>query len=161
MSIEIEIRPGRIKDKNRVERIWRELVNYHRKITTLDLEMVDEAPDIFMKYFEKHVRSRVRRAIVAEKKSDDKIIGYLLGELQRRPPLMKTKFRGFISDIAVTENMQGKGVGSKLLESFEAWAKEKKMKYVHLDVVPENDRALKLYDKHGFSTILLGKRKII
>jgi ribosomal protein S18 acetylase RimI-like enzyme len=161
MPSEIIIRPGRIKDKYQVERIWEEMVNYHRKISTIDLEMVDKAPDIFMKYFEKHVRSRIMKALVAEKKPEDKIIGYLLGELQRRPPLMKTKYRGFISDIAVTENMRGKGVGSKLLESFEAWAKGKKMRYVHLDVVPENDRALKLYDKHGFSTVLLGKRIII
>lgn len=159
MSDDVLIRDGKIKDKFQVVHIWQEMMDYHRKISTIDFDMIDEAPELFMRFFERHVRSKIRKAVVAEK--DDEIVGYLIGDIQKRPPVMKTKYFANIYDIAVKIDLRKKGIGSKLLESFNNWAMKKGVAYISLLVVPENAMGLKFYDKHDFRTVLLSKRKMI
>lgn len=159
MSEEVIIRDGQIKDKENTLAVWEELTEYSIDISTYDFDMVKEAPELWMKYFETNVRSRNRKAIVAEQ--DGKIIGYLLGYIQKRPPIFKTSHQAHITDIAVISSKRNKGVGTKLLDAFSNWAREKKMKYVTLGVLPENKSGIKFYQKQGFNTILLKQRKIL
>jgi len=153
------IRPGRIKDKKQVLEIWEELMEYHIGISSIDYEMKDDAPELFLKFFENNVRSRNKKAVVAEE--DGKVIGYVLGAIQERPPLFKTTHHAFITDAAVLQENRNKGVGTKLLEEFASWAKEKGMKYIVLSVVPENKIGKDFWEKHGFQTIMLNQRKML
>jgi ribosomal protein S18 acetylase RimI-like enzyme len=159
MPKKLKIRPGRIKDKEQVLEIWKELMEYHIQISSVDYDMVDDAPEIFMKFFENNVRSRNKMAIVAEE--DRKIIGYMLGAIQKRPPLFKTTHQAFITDAAVLKSNRNLGVGTKLLYRFVTWAKEKGMTYIALAVVPENDIGRNFWKKHGFETIMYNQRKML
>ena len=159
MSEKVIIREGRIKDKERTLAVWEELMEYSIDISTYDFDMVKDAPEVWMKYFETNVRSRNRKAIVAEQ--DGVIIGHILGCIQKRPPIFKTSHQAHITDIVVTSRKRNKGVGTELLDAFSKWAREKKMKYVTLDVLPENKSGIKFYQKQGFNTILLKQRKIL
>ena len=159
MSQEIMIRDGRINDKNQVLEIWKELMGYSIQISSYDFDMVSEATKIWMEYFEKNVRSRNRKAIVAEQ--DGEIIGYLLGCIKKRPPIFKTSHNAHITDIAVLSFKRNKGVGKKLLKAFSDWARKKRMKYLTLDVLPENKIGINFYQKNGFKTILLNQRKML
>ncbi len=60
------VRNARIKDSKNALRVWDEFIAYHKQITTMDFEMVDGAREMWRKYFETHVRSPNRKAIVAE-----------------------------------------------------------------------------------------------
>jgi ribosomal protein S18 acetylase RimI-like enzyme len=159
MPSEIIIRNGRIKDKKQVLEVWEELMEYHIRISSIDYEMKDDAPELFMKFFENNVRSRIKKAVVAEE--NGKVIGYILGAIQKRPPLFKTTHHAFITDAAVLQENRNKGVGTKLLEEFASWAKEKGMKYVVLSVVPENKIGKIFWEKLGFQTIMLNQRKML
>lgn len=64
---------------------------------------------------------------------------------------------GQITNIAVRKNQRGRGVGSKLLESLIAWAKEKGIVQIGLEVRESNKNALGLYKKYGFYEV--GNRK--
>lgn len=55
-----------------------------------------------------------------------------------------------ISDIAVADGEDGKGVGSALLAYAERWAREHRCKHVQLAVFPANRRAIELYERSGF-----------
>jgi ribosomal protein S18 acetylase RimI-like enzyme len=51
--------------------------------------------------------------------------------------------------IAVSENVQGKGVGSFLMDCFIESLKDR-VKGLRLGVNPRNTRAIRLYEKFGF-----------
>jgi GNAT superfamily N-acetyltransferase len=142
-----------------VFKLWEEMTEYHRKISGIEYDFVKNYVELWIKYYEHNVRSRNRKAIVAEE--DGRIIGYILGQIQERPPIFKTKYRAFITDAAVTKKKQHKGVGTLLLKAFEDWAREKNVKYIGLGVVSENKLGRSFWDKQGFSTILLKKRKTL
>ena len=161
MTIGVKIRNGRINDKKRVLNIWEEMMEYHITISSIDYEMVKNAPELFMKFYENNVRSTKKIALVAEVEKTGKIVGYILGTIHPRPPLFKTTHQAFITDTAVSKNKRNLGVGTKLLAEFITWAKEKGMKYITLNVVPENESGKQFWKKHGFKTVLLGQRKII
>ncbi|WP_455392617.1 N-acetyltransferase family protein [[Eubacterium] cellulosolvens] len=155
----IIIRPGRLRDKEQVVELWKELMEYHVQISSIDYEMVKDAPNLFMKFFENNVRSRNKKALVAEE--DGEIIGYMLGAIQKRPLLFKTTHQAFITDAAVKRETRNQGVGTKLLESFAAWARERGMKYISLSVVPENESGIKFWQKQGFEIVMFSQRKML
>ena len=57
---------------------------------------------------------------------------------------------GFISIIWVKKNYRDEGIGTKLLEYCMAIMKEKGMKYVELEVLAGNIKAISFYKKNGF-----------
>lgn len=152
----VKIRNGRIKDKEQIGKLWQEFIDFHIKITGREIDLVDNAQDKFLDWFGKNVRSRTKKAIIAE--YEDEIIGYLMGGIQERPDIFKYKYMGFIFDIMVTEKWRNEGIGSILIKEFLKWTKEKDLHHVDLYVVPENEKALKFYNKHDFKTLLYSMR---
>lgn len=56
-------------------------------------------------------------------------------------------------DLAVTEDSRGLGIGTKLINAAIEWSKEKKLDYVELGVLSNNEGARKLYEKLGFEDV--------
>jgi ribosomal protein S18 acetylase RimI-like enzyme len=159
MQNNLVIRNGRLKDAEKSLPVWNQFMDYHKRISTMDSEMTDNAGEIWVKYFQRHVRSRRRKAIVAEQ--DGEIAGFLLGEIQKRPPIFTNSYQGFIDSIGVLESKRNQGIGALMLDAFAEWAREKELPYVLLNVVVENEIAKRLYERQGFKTILLAQRKIL
>jgi ribosomal protein S18 acetylase RimI-like enzyme len=141
MKAGLLIRDGRVKDGEEASLVWNEFMDFHKGISAMDSDMVDKARDLWIKYFEKHVRSRTRKAIVAE--CDGRIAGFLLGSIEKRPPIFTTSHQAYVDNIAVIESRRNQGIGGLILDAFVKWAKEKKMPYVMLSVVVENDSAIR------------------
>jgi ribosomal protein S18 acetylase RimI-like enzyme len=159
MNQDYQIRYGKLTDVDQVTNIWHEMMVYHQSISSHDYDMVKEAPELFNKFYKTHVRSRNKITIVAEYNA--KIVGYLLGSKDSRPPVFKTKYLGFVSDIAVTNGMRNKGIGSALINEFMLWAKDHGLDYFVLQVEVKNEVGLKFYDKLGFDTIMHVRKKMI
>ena len=153
------IREGRIKDAESTLPVWDQLMEYHRKISAFDFEMVDDARDMWVQYFKRSVRSRIRKAIVAER--DGEIVGFLLGEIQKRPPVFVTTRQAYVNSISVLDRYRRQGVGTMMLNSFAEWAKERAMPYIMLSVAVENIDARHLYEKHGFYPMMVSQRKLL
>jgi ribosomal protein S18 acetylase RimI-like enzyme len=64
-----------------------------------------------------------------------------------------------ISDLAVAAGMDGRGIGAKLLDFAEAWAREHRCRFMTLGVFPGNARARALYERHGYGIELLRMAK--
>jgi RimJ/RimL family protein N-acetyltransferase len=59
----------------------------------------------------------------------------------------------YIEGIAVVESAQGKGVGSKLFEALDVFAKEERFSTITLEVIDTNSRAITLYERLGFCVV--------
>jgi ribosomal protein S18 acetylase RimI-like enzyme len=55
-----------------------------------------------------------------------------------------------ITDIVVTKKAEGKGVGKLLLQKADEWARQKKLRWVTLNVLEGNTHAQAVYEKTGF-----------
>jgi ribosomal protein S18 acetylase RimI-like enzyme len=58
--------------------------------------------------------------------------------------------QGYIADLAVSEQAEGKGVGRKLMESAEAWASTQGYRILALDVFAFNTSARSFYKHLGY-----------
>ena len=58
---------------------------------------------------------------------------------------------GFISDLVVTKNQRGLGIGRALIDRAEEYFGENECDYTQLEVFAPNQRAFELYQKLGFS----------
>lgn len=87
---------------------------------------------------------------VAISYEDDKPVGYIWGQLVVRT-LFKEQF-ATLRNIYVDHDKLGKEKrhGARLLEDFESWARENKVKHITLQVYSENGRARKFYSDNGY-----------
>ena len=106
-----------------------------------------------IKHCKEHIRKRNEVLLVAE--DGDKIIGFLLGSIKKRPSIFKLKRIGHLDELYVNRRYRGKGISSKLKDEFFKWLKKKEIKYVNLDVITLNKKAIKIYKKWGFNDHLI------
>ncbi len=62
-----------------------------------------------------------------------------------------------LNNIAIKKQFQGKGLGLKLINSVIEFVKSKKGNLIFLEVMHDNESAIRLYEKNGFESV--GKRK--
>jgi GNAT superfamily N-acetyltransferase len=92
-------------------------------------------------------------AIVAE--DDDKIIGILHAYIRQPPQFALFRDRRYlqIDSMVVDESRRNQGIGSMLLASAEAWAQERGLDRLELNVFDFNRDAVEFYRDRGFHYI--------
>lgn len=73
---------------------------------------------------------------------DDKLIGTVIGGYDGR--------RGLIYHLSVAASFRGQGVGSRLMSEVEARLRAKGCVRCYLFVTPDNDEAMRYYQKRGW-----------
>jgi ribosomal protein S18 acetylase RimI-like enzyme len=58
--------------------------------------------------------------------------------------------RAYVDNLAVAQDVEGKGVGRALLDYVERWAREHGYREVVLDVFAGNQRAITFYERQGY-----------
>ena len=99
-------------------------------------------------FFEKDLESKNAIAYVVEE--NGKIIGYSLG--------MCIDVELHISNIAVDEDFQRRGLGSEMLREMEKVAVERGCGYAYLEVRTTNVAAIAMYKSKGYDVLFLRKR---
>lgn len=65
----------------------------------------------------------------------------------------------FITDVAVTQNLRGQGVGKLLLQQCEAYARSHQAKWLRIGVLVKNEQAVQAYEKAGFAPLTMEMEK--
>ena len=159
MRNDVVIRPARRSDRARAAELWSEMIDYHARISNIDFRRVRDAKRIWMRFFDRHLGSRTKRAWVAERKGW--VVGLVMGSMVKRPPMFVVRYRGHIEEMAVTASERRKGIGSRLLKEFLAWARAKGVPYVTLEAAPENRIGVPFWEKKGFRTIQISMKKML
>ena len=86
---------------------------------------------------------------------DGQLVG--LGEVYIRedaPIPFKVSYKyGHLQSMIVTEAYRGSGIGTRILEAVEQWAKEKNAAEVRLDTWEFKEGPLEFYEKRGYNTL--------
>ncbi len=90
---------------------------------------------------------------IAEDAESAKPVGFL--HLKKVQDFFNQRTNCHISDLAVAQGQEGRGIGRALLEHAEQWAREHRCHMISLAVFPGNERARRLYEESGFGLDLL------
>ena len=66
---------------------------------------------------------------------------------------------GLVSDLVVSSNYRDQGIGKKLLEAAESYAKSNDVRWLRIGVLAENQIADGLYDSMGFKRLYVEREK--
>ena len=84
--------------------------------------------------------------LIAEEENN--ILGFILGVISQTDPKSY-----FLWQIGVNPEVQGQGIGRKMLEHIEIELKRKNINRIELTIDPENKASQKLFEKNGYSII--------
>ena len=158
-KVDFNVRKGRLKDAEIVTELWKDLHAQHVEYFPDDFSINKNAHKLHLNWWKTCTRSRTKCTYVAE--ADGEIIGYLMGAIQKRPPVLTIDTEAVVWDIYVHDDFRGIGVGAELMEEFFQWAREKKVGMVTLQVSPPNRKGVDFYKRLGFETVLQVERKMI
>lgn len=83
---------------------------------------------------------------------DRVVVGFVavLGRVEPEAPDEEQALHAYVSDLVVLPALRGKGLGRKLLERAEAFARSKGVRILQIGVLSRNESAARLYRDFGF-----------
>ena len=90
---------------------------------------------------------------------EEKTIGLIMGYVRRYDKYDYLDYKcpksGEVSELIVSKNARGKGIGKKLMDIMESYFKSIGCEYIFIDVFAYNKNAIEFYKKHGYHTRML------
>ena len=146
-SASFSIRRAVPRDVRVLAGLWREMMDFHQRIDPA-FEFGAGAQAGIERHLAETIRSNGGRIFVAD--IGDRIVGYVLGEIQERKPIYPSGRYGFISDLAVTEEWRRRGVGRALVTSLLSWFGEHGVTAIELFVLETNPVSTVFWESMGF-----------
>ncbi len=85
---------------------------------------------------------------------EEKAIGLIMGTIPEYDEYdyldYKCPKRGVITELVISKNIRGKGIGNELITKMEDYFKEQDCEYVLVDVFAYNERGSNFYQNHGY-----------
>lgn len=100
-----------------------------------------------MSFFKSIIVSTDAEILVAENEKYEMVA---LAILEKEDPLMDDPSYAKLIDLMVKGSYHEKEIGERLLDACSIWSKAKKLAYIELDVLEENNEAIRLYKKKNY-----------
>lgn len=143
------IRRARPEDLRHVQELNHELFlsdNSHYNDLNVEWPFSEEGEE----YFRRRIEGDNGVCAVAEQ--NGRLIGYLAGGWSHLNFSAYTGKRAELENMCVSEGSRGKGVGEQLAKVFYDWCKSNGANYVMVDAFSPNIRAIKFYERVGFTS---------
>jgi ribosomal protein S18 acetylase RimI-like enzyme len=98
-------------------------------------------------------------AVILIAEENHKRLGFI--QLGEEKEFFSAEAHGYIANLAITREAEGKSVGKALMNAAEAWSKERGYRYLSLYVFGTNDHARKFYKKLGYDEDSLNLTKLL
>ena len=135
------LRPARPTDGRALARLFADVRKEGRWLITSP-GAVSEPSEAY--WISEMIRAAEHLALVAE--ADGEVVGNVLVSVERG---VATEHIGVLS-IVIDEGWREVGVGSALVAGAQRWARERGLRKLSLGVVPDNQRAIAVYERSGF-----------
>lgn len=152
----IEIREATGDDIDVVAGLWLKFVRHHQDIES-GFELEEGYDEYYREYFRKLAEDSTVGAFIAY--VDGCVAGYTLGGLKPCPPPLKRYYFGLVAELFVEPEYRKLGIARRLLDRLGTWFREKKVKYVEIEVLKSNEGGVSFWSGLGFRTWKLVMRK--
>ena len=127
--------------------IWTEFMDYNANIDAYDTRSED-GQTYMERYLEDTINSDDILLLVALE--DNHTVAYSICTINNRLPVFRNKVYGFITDLAIRESYQRKGIGEQMLNKMIEWCKLKGVDRIETSVVAKNTQGHSFWKKQGF-----------
>jgi ribosomal protein S18 acetylase RimI-like enzyme len=147
--MEIKIEEAK-EEMGSVLSLMMQLSDYHKKIDPKYYKSGKERKERdkkrLIEYFSK--KRKNRKILVAKVKN--KVVGFLIGGVEKSPPYCKENKIGVIHRAYIKENFRRRGIGKLLVEELLNWFRKRKIKFVEVEVDSRNKIGIEAHEKYGF-----------
>ncbi len=92
---------------------------------------------------------------------NDKVVGFAHGALRFSPDYLGTLKTGIITHIFVSPEFRSRGIGSQMLEKLQDWFLQKEAHSIELQVVADNKKAMRFWERTAYKLELIQYRKFL
>ena len=104
---------------------------------------------VYRKFLERSLDAEDSLFLVAE--NNGELVGYAVGEIQKRSLIFEIAENGYINDVFVLEEFRKHGIARMFLRELKEWFQSKGILYVELSVNDKNIIGKKTWQKFGFA----------
>jgi len=140
----IEVKEAEISNLEDILNLNQQLFNYEYE--NFDKTLNCNWPPNNLKYFKEAIIKDDSLALVVF--IEDKIIGYLIGSIEKAEVYRKIKQIAEIDDMFIIPEYRGKGIGVLLYKRFIKWAKKKGINRVRVVASAQNVKTINFYKKN-------------
>jgi ribosomal protein S18 acetylase RimI-like enzyme len=150
--MQVTIRPATEDDYEALCRLYAEVDALHSRVLP-NVFRDPQGPPRPRELVRETISSEESALFVAVAESD--VVGLLDVDIRSAPdyPIIVPRRFAHVSEIVVTENHRGQGLGQLLMERAHRWALEKGASEVELNVWEFNHGAIAFYEKLGYETL--------
>lgn len=150
MERDFIIRPGRREDVEEAARLWMRSAEEHTEHDQI-YATAPGAERVMRRFLADLTASSHTFLFVAE--SGGQTVAFISGELREGSPTFRQRTWASVDDVFVEPESRNLGIGRALLQSVEAWAKERGANGISLQVAAANRRGRKFYEELGFREV--------
>jgi GNAT superfamily N-acetyltransferase len=127
--------------------LWKEFAKLREGLTKSKILNTDAAY-YFFGYATGLLSRKDTLTLVAE--DGGKVVGYLIAQKQRRPPIYHHTQVAYLSDSFVATTHRGQGILRRFIDELRAWCKKEAITAIDVQIFEGNKDALAVYRKLGF-----------
>ena len=140
------LRQATEEDLDKIGPLWQALYAHQAEHGML-LKLEDDAYQAWLQSMAPFL-GRFANIVVAE--MDGKIVAFVAGRIRTLPPCFGSQTIGTISEVFVSAELRGGGIGRRLLNFAMEWFKEQGIDRVELQVVAGNPDGIRFYQQLGW-----------
>ena len=144
----ITIRKAKLSNIQKLLSLWQGLMDYHKNLDKKAFTLKKNAKSLMESFFIKNIKNKNSIVLIAEDNSTP--VGYLMGFIQKQPPVYEEDKFGYLSDAFIKEGYRSRGIMKKMVKQAEGFFKNKKLKTLSGRVFVGNKKGLKAWNKIGF-----------
>lgn len=138
-----KIREASISDLEEIKRL-------NHLLLKKEVDESDDTLNIKWSYTDKadkYFRDSIENDYVLVQEKESKISGYMIGKFRGGSDSREKISSVELDNMYIEEDERGRGVGTKMIEMLEAWAKKKKANRLKVGVFAKNKKARNFYNK--------------
>ena len=147
----MQIRPAKPEDVPAVLPMVEKLCQLHESWDAAKYSFLPNIPQMYDHWLRERAGHGRSVFLVAETARPQKIVGFVIGTVEREIPIYRLKEYGFLHDLWVEPEYRHEGVARQMvmlaLEKF----KEMGVEQVRLDTAAKNEAARRLFEACGFA----------
>ncbi len=143
----VTIRKLQEDDIDGICELWKEFARLREGLTKSRI-LNDDAADYFFGYATGLLSRKDTLTLVAD--DNKKVIGYLIAQKQRRPPIYHHTQVAYLSDSFVAATHRGKGILRQFMGELQKWCKAEGITAIDVQIFEGNKEAQAVYRKLGF-----------
>ena len=148
--MDLEIRPAKPEDVPAVLPMVEKLCKLHESWDAAKYSFLPNVPQMYDQWLRERAEHRRSVFLVAEASGPKKIVGFVIGTVEREIPIYRLKEYGFLHDLWVEPEYRHEGVARQMVMLAVEKFKEIGVEQVRLDTAAKNEPARRLFEACGF-----------